>query len=1385
MSKLTIVLIIIITILVSLPHTPLLKEVHASTTPNPPDWITLWVTQDLGSDIESAAFSPDGARIVAASGSTQQAVMISADNGAVIWESPYLGGYVWAVSFSPDGSRVAVGTSQGYVYILSSSDGRVMYQSVDLGLEVEWLAYSPDGSRIVAGLGGYGSNSGAVAMLTSTAQRIWVREFPFPIHAVAYSPDGSRVVAGGGNGSVVMLSSDGGLIWSSRVGVQVEGVAFSPSGGLVAVSSCYSVAVLFASSGGVLWSENIGSCAEPVAFSPDGSAVVVGTWDGEYIVFSANNGEVIHRESVDDGVEAISFSPDGDVIALGTSDNHVLAISVPLAAAIIDVPGSLDLNLSVCFYGSSSSECYPLGREGITVYAEPGNYRVVFVLEGLGADVVGDIDSLIGAPIRYIDITVSPWSHYQIDPPELTDFLGILELDSSALPGLRAHISWGSGESVVTMVKGERKSFYAVPGTYEVSLTLSELPMTSVGDVTDVHPLIKRFSIGAGRSVTIAPSIEDFLGYIILSAPQGSGVVAARISWDTGSASITVPAGDNVTVPAVPGAYSVTFSVTYWPFRNWYPDAVIGPGTRYNIFVAGPGRTVEASFLLGKRPGGLLLVTTNTAANVTVMWGDGIFSVTMAPNQSIRLLAYPMVYGVFIEPVTEPDIGVPVPINWSADVEGGYITKLVISEDTLTPRLTIRGGDTDYLVVIEGPGGNASFTLARDSVVTLRTGPATYAVMFIPETLPVNVIGDASNVAPIVRTVTTFPDAPKEVDAPSLESFLGDLVIRGWSWSADAYINISWGSGFRQYTLSPRNDLTLKAVPGYYVVYVTVAEEVIGGEDPAILVAKVYRGEAVVLNLTNTSLGSVGVLVVRNNGTVPISANVTWGHGWVEFPLDPGDSKELLAVPRGYGIIYRPLYEVAGFNYSMVPVEVPPLGSLTANVGVSAGRIEVTGTSRVRLIGEGVFWEGPGSTYVLSGDYVLQIEYGGPGPDVVGPIDDYVVEVNVTVEAGGDVVVDADKEFLNSLNELVIEGPAGAVVDVEWPTGSKEVIIPADGVVRLRAVPGVTYTVTSRSGDLLHEDFEELVYGGGYVTVVYVPSGRMYLLLLAALVAGVSAPVVAVVRPRVSARLLTNEVVEGETEYVEVEVRNRGLLGKDVAVEAEVCGKRTLERELRLRGRGAEVLKVGIPWPCDEGEEIGVRVTVNGSTALDVVVPVKVLREEVVAEKIKPVVPRVVSDVIEDVRSLVTHAKQELSAGRVYEALDLLDEAVGICSGREEEPGCSMAIHLKKSIESVMSAVKSFKVVPGTTTDNVTELVVRIEPPEDVPPKPPPIRAVLGLLPRGVKAVAVRAASPLAPGKEVLLPLAVEVTEPGQYKIPVMVSWGNYRVVGRILIKAV
>jgi hypothetical protein len=147
----------------------------------------------LGHDlvVNSAAFSPDGSRIVTA----------SQDNTARIWDAAsgkeiaVLGGHkepVNSAAFSPDGSRIVTASQDHTARIWDATSAKEIAVLRGPGDHtVESAAFSPDGSRVVT------------ASLDLTA-RIWdagsakeitvLRGHEDFVTSAAFSPDGSRIV---------------------------------------------------------------------------------------------------------------------------------------------------------------------------------------------------------------------------------------------------------------------------------------------------------------------------------------------------------------------------------------------------------------------------------------------------------------------------------------------------------------------------------------------------------------------------------------------------------------------------------------------------------------------------------------------------------------------------------------------------------------------------------------------------------------------------------------------------------------------------------------------------------------------------------------------------------------------------------------------------------------------------------------------------------------------------------------------------------------------------------------------------------------------------------------------------------------------------------------
>jgi eukaryotic-like serine/threonine-protein kinase len=268
----------------------------------------------------SAAFSPDGRRIVTAGGDDKTARVWDAATGAAL--SPPLKHVEWVnqATFSPDGRRVVTANADETAQVWDAATGQALSPPLTHQGEVNQATFSPDGRRVVT------ASMDKTARVWDTARgqaltpplkhQGWVEQ-------ASFSPDGRRVLTASGSMARVW---DAAMGQASTPPLQLKATmfaSFSPDGRRVVTGSGLAARVWDAVTGQALspplTHQGIVSRA---TFSPDGRRVVTASWDKTARVWDAVTGQALTPLLTHQGkVHQATFSPDGGRVLTVSDDN--------------------------------------------------------------------------------------------------------------------------------------------------------------------------------------------------------------------------------------------------------------------------------------------------------------------------------------------------------------------------------------------------------------------------------------------------------------------------------------------------------------------------------------------------------------------------------------------------------------------------------------------------------------------------------------------------------------------------------------------------------------------------------------------------------------------------------------------------------------------------------------------------------------------------------------------------------------------------------------------------------------------------------------------------------------------------------------------------------
>jgi WD40 repeat protein len=322
---------------------------------------------DLGHEEQSAAFSPDGTRIVTVGGQfgAHEATVWDVRTGAELLVLTGHTSPVLCAAFSPDGMRIVTGCQDGTAKVWDARTGAPRLEMNGHRGELHTVAVSPDSTRIISG-GGEPEKPGAATVWDARTgvALLELKGLRGTLKSACFSRDGTRIVTGGyrqtgrGEDGDVTWTAEA-RVWDARTGAAllelkglkegVNSIAISPDGTRIITGGgepeyrCEKseLKVWDARTGAVLLDLTqegqaghfLGHTGASVCFSPDGTRFVVGglKWKGGLTNWAtvrdaATGAELFELNGHRGPVKCVASSPDGTRIVTGGDDRDRRAL---------------------------------------------------------------------------------------------------------------------------------------------------------------------------------------------------------------------------------------------------------------------------------------------------------------------------------------------------------------------------------------------------------------------------------------------------------------------------------------------------------------------------------------------------------------------------------------------------------------------------------------------------------------------------------------------------------------------------------------------------------------------------------------------------------------------------------------------------------------------------------------------------------------------------------------------------------------------------------------------------------------------------------------------------------------------------------------------------
>ena len=256
-----------------------------------------------GEAVDSAQFSPDGKRIVTASGDTAR--VWDAQSGQPLTGPLQHGDSVNSAQFSPDGKRIVTASRDKTARVWDAQSGQPLTEALQHADSVDSAQFSPDGSRIV-------TVSGNLARVWDAQNGKLLTEalrHSGSVNSAQFSPDGKRVVTASEDKTARMWNAQSGqpLTGPLKHDGAVISARFNPDGTRIVTASEDKTAQVWDAQDGQPLTESLkhGGSVVSAQFSPDGKRIVTMSRDGTARVWEMQSGPPL-AETLEHGSEVNS-----------------------------------------------------------------------------------------------------------------------------------------------------------------------------------------------------------------------------------------------------------------------------------------------------------------------------------------------------------------------------------------------------------------------------------------------------------------------------------------------------------------------------------------------------------------------------------------------------------------------------------------------------------------------------------------------------------------------------------------------------------------------------------------------------------------------------------------------------------------------------------------------------------------------------------------------------------------------------------------------------------------------------------------------------------------------------------------------------------------------